>query len=217
MLVLLNKILGLRIIGLILLSNISVVVGLSQVVKTDSLGCFYDIVNYSDSIETGTVIFHNSNHSLKGIFEYKSRKKDGQSIDFFENGQVKKICHYNNGKLWGMFLTFYKNGAIQTLGNYGEGVGVKYVNSENNFLKPEDCSKDTITTLIGEWRIFYPDGGIKVKGKYSGNYMVVIEEHMDAGSIVFSRNIVNEQIGEWVYFNEEGEVAKIRQFFPSSP
>jgi uncharacterized protein len=139
----------------------------------DSIWIFYDQVgdttekiNYLISKKNGWYYKYKKDPS-RGIYLWSKElfagnKKEGTAYIYFPDGKIQQTFAYNNGKKEGLSKEYDKEGNIITLLEYN-----------NDFL----VSRERINRLDnkglkqGEWKEFYPNGGIKSERTYKDDLM----------------------------------------------
>ncbi|MDX9726705.1 MAG: hypothetical protein RBT38_10000 [Bacteroidales bacterium] len=136
--------------------------------QLDSIWAFYD--QAGDTLEKISYLFGKRNgYSYKyqkdpseGLYLYSRElyvadKKEGAASLFFPDGKVKQTITYNNGKKEGLSKEYDRDGTVITFLEYN-----------NDFL----ISRERINRIDdkglkqGEWKNFYPGGGIRSEMNY---------------------------------------------------
>jgi len=167
----------------------------------DSIWIFYDQagdttekINYLYGKKNGWY-FKYKKEAPKGIYIWSKElfaadKKEGTAYTYFPDGKVLQTFSYNSGKKEGLSKEYDKDGNIITLLEYN-----------NDFLVSRERINRTDSKGLkqGDWKDFYPNGGIKsektfkddlVHGyykEYDTRGKLVITMLYDNGAIVKSR------------------------------
>jgi antitoxin component YwqK of YwqJK toxin-antitoxin module len=167
----------------------------------DSIWLFYD--QAGDTTEKISYLFGKKNgYYLKykkdasiGIYIwskelYAGDKKEGTAYIYFPDGKIQQTISYNGGKKQGLSKEFDKNGNVINLLEYS-----------NDFLVTREKINRTDSKGLkqGEWKEFYPGGGIKTEKTFKDDLLhgyykeydargnLVLTMLYDNGSIVKSR------------------------------
>jgi len=167
----------------------------------DSIWIFYDQagdttekINYLYGKKNGWY-FKYKKEAPKGIYIWSKElfaadKKEGTAYTYFPDGKILQTFSYNSGKKEGLSKEYDKDGNIITLLEYN-----------NDFLVSRERINRTDSKGLkqGDWKDFYPNGGIKsektfkddlVHGyykEYDTRGKLVITMLYDNGAIVKSR------------------------------
>ena len=129
----------------------------------DSIWIFYDQagdttekINYLYGKKNGWYFKFKKDPS-KGVYIWSKElfaadRKEGTAYNYFPDGKIQQTFAYNYGKKEGLSKEYDKEGNIITLYEYNNDFLVsreKINRTDNNGLKQ------------GEWKEFYPNGGIK--------------------------------------------------------
>ncbi len=167
----------------------------------DSIWLFYD--QTGDTLEKISYLFGKKNgYYLKyrkdpsvGLYLwskelYAGDKKEGTGYTYFPDGKIQQTVSYNGGKKQGLSKEFDKNGNVINLLEYN-----------NDFLVTREKINRTDSKGLkqGEWKEFYPTGGIKTEKTFKDDLLhgyykekdtrgnLVLTMLYDNGSIVKSR------------------------------
>jgi len=139
----------------------------------DSIWIFYDQtgdttekINYLLGKKNGWYYKYKKDPSI-GVYIWSRElfagdKKEGTAFIYFPDGKIQQTFSYNSGKKEGLSKEFDKEGNIITLLEYN-----------NDFL----VSRERINRLDnkglkqGDWKEFYPNGGIKSEKTYKDDLM----------------------------------------------
>ena len=167
----------------------------------DSIWIFYDQagdttekINYLIGKKNGWYYKYKKDPS-KGVYLWSTElfagdKKEGTAFIYFPDGKIQQTITYNGGKREGLSKEFDKEGKIITLFEYN-----------NDFLisREKINRMDSKGLKQGEWKEFYPNGGIKSEKNYVDDLMhgyykeydsrgkLVLTMLYDNGAIVKSR------------------------------
>ncbi len=139
----------------------------------DSIWIFFD--QTGDTIEKINFLFgkrNGYNYEYKktpaeGLYIYSKElfagdKKEGTAYIYFPDHKIKQVLTYSSGKKEGLSSEFDENGNIITLLEYNNDFLVsreKINRTDNNGLKQ------------GDWKEFYPAGGIRVEKSFKDNQL----------------------------------------------
>jgi antitoxin component YwqK of YwqJK toxin-antitoxin module len=134
----------------------------------DSIWLFYD--QTSDTIEKISYLFGKKNgyyykykkDPAAGLYIWSKElfagnKKEGTAFIYYPDGKIQQTISYNGDKKEGLSKEYDRNGTVITLLEYNNDFLIsreKINRSDNNGLKQ------------GEWKEFYPGGGIKTEKTY---------------------------------------------------
>jgi antitoxin component YwqK of YwqJK toxin-antitoxin module len=139
----------------------------------DSIWVFYD--QAGDTIEKINYLFGKKNgyyfkykkDPAEGLYIlsrelYAGDKKEGMAYTYYPDGKIKQTFTFNNGKVEGLSKEYNKEGNIITLLEYN-----------NDFLVSREKINRTDNTGLkqGEWKEFYPSGGIKSEKSFKDDLL----------------------------------------------
>jgi antitoxin component YwqK of YwqJK toxin-antitoxin module len=139
----------------------------------DSIWVFYDQagdttekINYLYGKKNGWYYKYKKDPS-RGVYVsskelFAADRKEGTAYVYFPDGKVQQTYSYNSGKKEGLSKEYDKEGSIITLLEYSNDFLVsreKINRTDGNGLKQ------------GDWKEFYPNGGIKSEKSYKDNLM----------------------------------------------
>ncbi|MCF8304685.1 MAG: toxin-antitoxin system YwqK family antitoxin [Bacteroidales bacterium] len=137
---------------------------------------------------TKTEYYDNGNK--KSELTYNGGKLQGVATWWYANGEKKMESHYENGKLEGKSIRWHKNGKFERIEHYKSDKlhgRVATFSIRGKQLSEENYVNDT---LHGTYKVWHPNGQIKVTGKY----------HMGLYD------------GKWIYRNEQGTIVGLGDF-----
>jgi antitoxin component YwqK of YwqJK toxin-antitoxin module len=167
----------------------------------DSIWLFYD--QAGDTTEKISFLFGKKNgYYLKykkdpsaGLYIWSKElfagdKKEGTAYIYFPDGKIQQAISYNAGKKEGLSKEFDRNGNVINLLEYN-----------NDFLVTREKINRTDSKGLkqGEWKVFYPGGGIKTEETFKDDLLhgyykeydtrgnLILTMLYDNGSIVKSR------------------------------
>ena len=188
----------------------------------DSIWLFYD--QTGDTTEKINYLYGKKNgwyykykkDPTKGVYKWSKElfaadRKEGTAFIYFPDGKTEQTFTYNNGKKEGLSREYDKEGSIITLLEYN-----------NDFLVSRERinRSDSKGLKQGDWKEFYPNGGIKSEKTFKDDLIhgyykeydvrgkLVLTMLYDNGAIVKSRvedepdiEIVNkhDQDGKLIY------------------
>jgi antitoxin component YwqK of YwqJK toxin-antitoxin module len=139
----------------------------------DSLWVFFD--QAGDTVEKISYLYGKKNgYYLKykkdpsvGLYVwskelYAGDKREGLAWIYYPDGKIKQSITYNGGKMEGISKEFDKEGSVISLLEYN-----------NDFLVSRERINRTDNAGLrqGEWKEFYPDGGIRNEKTYKDNLL----------------------------------------------
>lgn len=167
----------------------------------DSIWIFYD--QAGDTTEKINYLFGKKNgyyfkyrkDPLQGLYLWSKElfagdRKEGTAFIYFPDGNIQQTFTYNEGKKEGLSKEYDKNGIVITLFEY---------NNDFMISRERINRKDNKGTKQGEWKEFYPNGGIWKEMTYKDDMLhgyykeydnrgiLVLTMLYDNGSIVKSR------------------------------
>ncbi len=186
----------------------------------DSIWIFYDQagdttekINYLFGKKNGYYYRYKKDPSV-GIYIaskelFAGDKKEGTAYFYYPDGKIQQTITYNNGKKEGLSKEYDRNGNIITLLEYN-----------NDFLISRERINRTDSKGLkqGEWKEFYPGGGIKSEKTYKDDQLhgyykeydnrgrLVLTMLYDNGSIVKSRVEDEPDIEIVKKYDENGKV-----------
>jgi antitoxin component YwqK of YwqJK toxin-antitoxin module len=114
-----------------------------------------------------------------------------QIKDFYENGNIEKIYYKKSWENDGEFITYYESGKIEQIGRFQKGKRVgrwKWFYENQQLKKAIDLQPhaEWIFDVTGEYLEFYPDGKLKVEGKFKkGDFVEKYIYYDESGDILF--------------------------------
>jgi uncharacterized protein len=155
----------------------------------DSIWVFYDQagdttekINYLYGKKNGWYFKYKKDAS-KGLYIWSKElfaadTKEGTAFIYFPDGKIQQTFIYNNGKKAGLSKEYDKEGKIISLFEYSNDflVSRERINrTDNNGLKQ------------GDWKEFYPNGGIKSERTYKDDLMHgYYKEYDNRGKLVLT-------------------------------
>lgn len=109
---------------------------------------------------------------------YVADRKEGKGLIFFPDGKILQTIAYNSGKKEGLSKEFDKEGNVITLLEYN-----------NDFLVSREKINRTDSKGLkqGEWKDFYPNGGIRSEKSYKDDMLHgYYKEYDNRGKLVLT-------------------------------
>lgn len=150
--------------------------------------------SYLDSllVPNGAFFNYTINGNLSILSNYCFGKKHGNEYWFYtDTGKISNHLEYKDDTLTGSTISYYKNGNIQELGKCFHMLSWRY----------------------GKWHLYHENGKLSAIGNYGLINMNDNQLHETPDKLNFSliHDYLSIEVGEWVYFDELGQVIK-RQF-----
>jgi antitoxin component YwqK of YwqJK toxin-antitoxin module len=137
----------------------------------DSIWIFYDQagdttekINYHIGKKNGWYYKYKKDPS-RGVYVWSKElfagdRKEGTAYIYFADGKIQQTIAYNNGEKEGLSKEYDKEGNIITLLEYN-----------NDFLVSREKINrfDSNGLKQGDWKEFYPNGGVKSEGTYKND------------------------------------------------
>ncbi len=155
----------------------------------DSIWVFYD--QTGDTIEKINYLFGKKNgyyykykkDAAEGLYVWSKElfagdKKEGTGYLYFPDGKINQTIAYRNGKKEGLAKEFDRQGNLITLLEYS-----------NDFLISRDKINRTDSKGLkqGDWKEFYPSGGIKFEKSYKDDQLHgYYKEHDVKGNLILT-------------------------------
>ena len=169
---------------------------------------------YNNGLRVGQWSFYNIDGNIEQEGEYDDKGRyTGSWIFYYPSGNILKEESYIEGKEYGMYVEYSDDGMIIVQGNYDYGMKEgKWTYLINGIVETGEYLNDK---KDGYWTIAFDDGAMLEEGNYiednpDGEYKWYYTTGVAAGKIyLIGRYINGQRNGDWIYFDEEGNIELI--------
>ena len=195
--------------------------------------------SYKEGSKEGKHIYYHPNKKISRVENYKKGVFDGEIESFFSNGLIKERIVYKKGVYDGTYEKYKEDGQpiIKLTYKNGNKHGLEEIYNEEsgqlsfrtNFLKDkvagdfEEYYPDGVIKLsgkynrgkrAGEWEAYYPDGTLSIRSSYrSGKIEGPLEEYYENGIL---KKITNHSFGKKhgleEHFDKDGKAISSKQW-----
>ena len=208
--------------------------------KSFERGKVRTIVTYVNGKEIGPFVVYYSNGQIMKKGNRNSKEVlDGEYVEYYKDGEIQEKGTWNNGNRVGVWIFGYNNGQHKLV-DYTQTPSLvsgltkndilKYVSSTTGLGWSPSNSGPTINyfpsgqvksigvigtsgNLLGEWTLYFPDGSIRLQGKFIrgntvGEWINVIK--MKEGRYIFVANYDRGSniVGKVKVYDKDGKYLK---------